>query len=169
MASAMSKERRPGAQIRRAVPDDAAQIASALYNSFAGYESSYTPEAFAATISTPDQIRERMNEGPIWVALQNGRIVGTVSAVPKAEALYIRGMAVDPAARRKGLGHELLECVEEFAAHNGFNRLFLSTTPFLSSAIRLYEKHGFGRSNDGPDGLFGTPLFTMVKHLSLMP
>jgi L-amino acid N-acyltransferase YncA len=110
MASVMSKEIRPGVQIRRAVPDDAAQIASALYNSFAGYESSYTPEAFAATISTPDQIRERMNEGPIWVALQNGRIVGTVSAVPCAEALYVRGMAVDPAARGRGLGTDSTAC-----------------------------------------------------------
>ena len=37
------------------------------------------------------------------------------------------------------------------------------TTPFLSSAIRLYEGFGFRRTNDGPQELLGTPLFTMKK------
>lgn len=161
----MSKEQQPGAQIRRAVPDDATAIASTLYSSFIEYESSYTPEAFAATTSTPAQVRERMNEGPTWVALRNEMIVGTVSAVPKGEALYVRSMAVDPGARAKGIGRELLEHVEAFAAQNGFQRLFLSTTPFLSRAIRLYEQSGFCRSDEGPGDLFGTPLLTMVKTL----
>jgi N-acetylglutamate synthase-like GNAT family acetyltransferase len=163
----MSKTTRPGEPIRLALPDDAPAIASALHRSFAEYESSYTPEAFAATISTPEKILERMNEGPIWVALQNDRIVGTVSAVARADSLYVRGMAVDPASRGSGIGRELLERVEEFASQSGFKRLFLSTTPFLSSAIRLYEKHGFRRSDEGPHHLFGTPLFSMVKTLAM--
>lgn len=161
----MSKEIRPGVQIRRAVPADASQIASALYDSFLEYESSYTPEAFAATVLTPGRVRERMNEGPVWVALQNGVVVGTVSVAPKAGALYVRGMAVAPEARGRRIGRELLERVEEFATEGGIKRLFLSTTPFLSGATRLYEKHGFRRSPEGPHDLFGTPLFTMVKNL----
>jgi GNAT superfamily N-acetyltransferase len=136
-----------------------------LHSSFAEYESDYTPEAFAATISTPEQISERMDEGPVWIALQNGVIVATVSAVAKGEALYVRSMAVDQAARRSGCGRALLNCVEEFAIRSGFKRLILSTTPFLTSAIRLYENYGFRRSAEGPHHLFGTPLFTMFKIL----
>jgi GNAT superfamily N-acetyltransferase len=141
-------------------------IASVLHSSFVEYESSYTPAAFAATISTPEQIRERINEGPVWIAMQNGIIVGTVSAAERGEALYIRGMAVERAARGSGTGRALLNCAEEFAIQGGFKALRLSTTPFLSNAIRLYEKCGFCRSNDGPYDLFGTPLFTMVKTLN---
>jgi GNAT superfamily N-acetyltransferase len=74
-------------------------------------------------------------------------------------------MAVDPTARGDGIGRRLLERAEEYSIRNGFERLFLSTTPFLSSAIRLYEKYGFSRSDEKPDDLFGTPLFTMVKNL----
>lgn len=148
-----------------AVPDDASLIASVLHRSFVEYESSYTPEAFAATTSTPEQIMERINEGPIWIALQDGEVVGTVSAVAKGKALYIRGMAVNPIARGGGIGNALLKCAEEFAVQSGFKSLFLSTTPFLSRAIRLYEKGGFCRTPDGPHDLFGTPLFTMVKTL----
>jgi GNAT superfamily N-acetyltransferase len=147
------------------VPDDASRIASLLHRSFVEYESAYTPEAFAATICAPELIRARMNEGPLWVAEQNGIIVGTVSVVPRGEALYIRGMAVDKAARGSGTGRALLKRAEEFAIAGGFKSLLLSTTPFLSSAIRLYENYGFQRTIDGPHDLFGTPLFTMVKPL----
>jgi GNAT superfamily N-acetyltransferase/SAM-dependent methyltransferase len=158
-------ETQPWAQIRMAVPDEAFAIASLLAQSFAEYESSYTAEAFAATISTPDRIRDRINEGPVWVALRNDAVVGTLSAVARGEALYLRGMAVDPAARGDGIGRQLLERAEEYAIRNGFERLFLSTTPFLKSAIELYERYGFNRGAEKPDGLFGTPLFTMVKGL----
>lgn len=149
-----------------AIPDDASSIASTLHRAFLEYEPLYTPEAFAATISSPDQIRPRLNEGPSWVALQDGVVVGTVSVASKGDALYIRSMAVDPATRGSGIGRELLKRVEEYAARRGFKRLYLSTTPFLSGAIRLYERCGFVRNDDGLDDLFGTPLFMMEKNLS---
>jgi len=153
-------------QIRIAVPDDATAIASTLQKAFLEFEPLYTPQAFASTISSPDRIRLRMNEGPIWVALQDDVVIGTVSVAPKGDALYVRGMAVDPAARGSGIGRELMKRVEEYATENGFERLYLSTTPFLGGAIRLYERCGFVRNDEGPDNLFGTPLFTMERKLS---
>lgn len=161
----MRKETMPDALIRRAVPGEAVAIASLLHRSFVEYESLYTAEAFAATICTPEKIKERIEEGPIWIALQDGKIVGTVSAVARGEALYVRGMAVDPLVRGSGTGRALLRCAEEFALTGGFKSLLLSTTPFLLGAIRLYERCGFHRNLDGPHDLFGTPLFTMVKNL----
>ncbi|MGH2521858.1 MAG: GNAT family N-acetyltransferase [Anaerolineales bacterium] len=130
------------------------------------YEPLYTPEAFAATTPTAAQLQKRWHEGPVWVAEQNGVIVGTVSVVPRSEALYVRSMALVPTARGHGLGKGLLQAVERFAVEQRFQRLFLSTTPFLAAAIRLYEQFGFRQSSDGPHDLFGTPLFTMVKPLT---
>ena len=72
-------------------------------------------------------------------------------------------MAILPTARGQGIGRVLLEQVERFASESGQRRLFLSTTPFLLRAIRLYEQFGFRRSGEGLQDLFGTPLFTMVK------
>jgi GNAT superfamily N-acetyltransferase len=74
-------------------------------------------------------------------------------------------MAVLPAARGQRIGALLLSHIEEFAAANAHKRLFLSTTPFLTQAIRLYERFGFRRSDEGPHDLFGTLLFTMTKTL----
>lgn len=161
----MGRETQPNCQVRRAAADDAAQIASVLRSSFAEYEPLYTAAGFAATVSTPEQIRERLTEGPAWVAVENGTVTGTVAAAPKPAGLYVRSMAVAPTARGKGVGHALLNRVEEFALEHDFKRLFLSTTPFLLEAIRLYERHGFRRDGAGPHDLCGTPLFTMVKDL----
>ena len=151
--------------VRRAVADEAPFIARVLYQAFVEFEAQYTPAAFAATTPTSDQIQKRWSEGPVWVAAQADQLVGTISAVPASEGLYIRSMAVLPAARGHGIGHLLLQAVEQFAIMQGFQRMFLSTTPFLAAAIRLYERFGFHRSNDDPHELFGTPLFSMVKLL----
>ena len=47
---------------------EASSIASVLRQAFEEYESFYTPDAFAATTPTSEQIRERWSEGPVWVA-----------------------------------------------------------------------------------------------------
>jgi GNAT superfamily N-acetyltransferase len=156
---------RPRIETRLAVPGDSTGIASTLQEAFAAYRPLYTAEAFAATTPTPEQIDARLNEGPVWVALRNKLIVGTVAAVPKGAGLYVRSMAVLPAAREKGTAGRLLKQVESFALAHGHKYLSLSTTPFLTDAIRLYEHSGFLRSDEGPHELFGTPLFTMVKLL----
>ncbi|MBO0726391.1 MAG: GNAT family N-acetyltransferase [Blastocatellia bacterium] len=153
-------------RIRTAVPDDAPAVASTLHRAFLQFKPLYTPDAFAATVSSTDQILLRLNEGPIWVALLDEVVVGTVSVVPKGDALYVRGMAVAPDARGSGIGCALIKRIEEHATERGFKRLYLNTTPFLVGAIRLYEKCGFVRSADGPDNLFGTPLFAMERKLS---
>ena len=97
------------------------------------------------------------------VALLGSEIVGTVGAVLTADHLYVRGMAVLPVARGKRAGDLLLEEIERFARLNNGSRLVLSTTPFLVRAIRLYQRHGFRRTGEGVQDLFGTPLFTMQK------
>ena len=109
-----TSQHKPQIQIRPGISKDAAAIALVLRESFNEYKSLYTDEGFAATTPGGEQILSRMTEGPMWVALLNDEMVGTVSVVPKGEALYIRGMAVLPAARGKHVGELLLEQVEHW-------------------------------------------------------
>jgi GNAT superfamily N-acetyltransferase len=144
-------------------------VANVLYESFVEFKPLYTPGGFAATALTADEVVTRMNEGPVWLALRkNGSginvAVGTVAAVRQEESVYVRGMAVVPAARGLRAGSLLLETAEQWATAHGVTRLFLSTTPFLYAAIRLYEGRGFRRL-PAPLDLFGTPLFAMEKML----
>ena len=155
-------------RIRLGDDGDALAIASLLSESFVGYQPLYTSDGYAATALTSEQIMDRIREGPVWVAVRDQLIVGTVSVVAKEDSLYVRGMAVRPAARGQRIGELLLRHVEEFALSKQVRRLFLSTTPFLDRAIRLYENFGFRRTDEGPHDLFGTPLFTMEKMLLRM-
>jgi GNAT superfamily N-acetyltransferase len=158
----------PEVQIRLAEAGDATAVATVLHKSFVEFEALYTPRGFAATTPDAAQVLARMREGPVWLAFRNVEILGTVAAVLKGEWAYLRGMAVLPAARHLRVGARLLEHVERWARDQGCRRLFLSTTPFLDGAIRLYEKFGFRRAGEGTHDLFGTPLFTMEKDLPPM-
>lgn len=154
-------------EIKLAQTDDAESISMVLAEAFAEYKSFYTEEAFAATTPSSERVKTDLDEGAAWIALLDGKAVGTVSVIPKNEGLYIRGMAILPAARGNKIGEKLLSQIENFAAEQGFRRLFLSTTPFLARAIRLYENFGFRRNQETPHELFGTPLFTMEKEIGL--
>jgi len=152
-------------KVRRAVPEDAPAMAIILYTSFVEFRPFYTPEAFAATAITDEEVLVRLSEGPVWAALWEDSLCGTVAALARGAALYIRGMAVLPTVRGKGVGEALLKAVEAFASEQGHTTLLLTTTPFLHSAIRLYERCGFSRTAVGEADLYGTPLFTMEKRL----
>lgn len=152
--------------IREASHDDAPAIAALLLESFEEFRSLYTAEGFAATTPAATQIADRLTEGPTWLAFHNDRLVGTVSASMRRNGLHIRSMAVAPAARGQHIATRLLDEVEQYARSHSLPRLFLSTTPFLASAIRFYERSGFTRKPDGEAHLYGTPIFSMEKHLT---
>ena len=153
-------------EIRRAVEGDADAIADILSVAFAEFKSDYTPEAYSVVTPPADEIRGRFAEGPMWVAVREGELAGTVSAVPEPDWLYIRSMAVMPAAQGSGIGKRLMTAVEEYAIENGFDTLFLYTTNFSADAIRLYEKLGFKKDRDTTaEEWFGTPGLSMLKKI----
>jgi putative acetyltransferase len=153
-------------QIRGAHPDEAPTIVSVLRQSFAEFEFLYTPEAFAATVISEEQARERMRSGLTWVALLGNTIIGTVSVFEKDDDIvYIRGMAVLPSVRGQNVGRRLLDKIESFAVEKGRTRLQLRTAPCLTAAIRLYERFGFLPDHRSMD-LFGTRLIGMTKELT---
>jgi ribosomal protein S18 acetylase RimI-like enzyme len=69
-------------------------------------------------------------------------------------------------ARGRKVGLHLMRQLELFAVSKNVARLYLSTTPFLFAAIRLYESLGYRRTGEPPDDLFGTPLVCMAKPLA---
>ena len=152
-------------RIRPALASDAEPIAAVLRAAFTPYAALYTRAGLAATAVSPTEVQQRIREGPVWVAETNGKIVGTVSAALRIAAVYVRGMAVIPEAQRRGIGDRLLHHVEQFARENDAALLELTTTPFLLSARRLYERNGF-RYAPGEKDLHGTPLLGMEKLLT---
>lgn len=150
---------------RRATEGDIDAIAEVLRRSFAEFERLYTRDGYAATTPDAPRLRERWPEGPVWVALDGQRIVGTIAAAVRGSGVYIRSMAVHPEARGHGAARGLMRQLELFAISQSAPRLYLSSTPFLHDAIRLYVSLGFVRTGEPPHELRGTPLVTMEKKL----
>src|ERR1700730_8276265 len=98
--------------IRLAGLDDAPGGAALVAAGFSAYEGQYTPAAFRATTPTREEVDRRLLEGPVWVAIEGGTTVGTVSAILSGVSLHIRGMAVDPRTRRLGIGRALLQTAQ---------------------------------------------------------
>ena len=139
----LQAELKPEVNVRLAVPDDSETVASLLYEAFVPFRSEYTDGAFEYTTPKADAIRPRFDEGPIWIAEVDSEPVGTVSGMREGERFYIRSMAIKPSAQRGGIGQKLLDALEAHARENGFEKLYLYTTPVLPGGKRLYEKNGF--------------------------
>jgi GNAT superfamily N-acetyltransferase len=151
--------------VRRTVPDDAAEIARVMLAAFEEFRPLFTPAAFVATAVPAEGVHERIREGPVWVAVRDGAIVGTLAAVDEGADLYIRGMALAPEARGQGVAALLLRAAEAFAAESGAARAYLTTTAFMTAAIALYTSFGFRFAELPPEDLFGTELLVMEKTL----
>ena len=149
--------------IRMANESESQFISELLHQAFIQFKLLYTKEGYEATAIEGAEVLKRMKEGPVWVAVKDGNIIGTVAAVEKENGLYIRGMGVLPESRGLKVGLRLLQQADKYAEEKGIKRLFLSTTPFLDAAIKLYENYGFKRISEPPQLLFGTKLFTMEK------
>ncbi len=153
-------------EVRRAEELHAATITGILSVAFEPLRGQYTAAAYAATVISPAAVRDRMSQGPVWLATVAGVAVGTFSARPDDRGCYLRGMAVAPSRRGSGVGRALLDGSLEYATEVGAPAAWLHTTPFLHAARRLYEGAGFVVDRDRPPAdLHGTPLLAMTKLL----
>jgi len=151
-------------EIRLAKRDDSEAIADVLLQAFSIYREHYTPEAFAAVTPAAGEIRSRFEEGPIWVAVLEGEVVGSVSLTTESEGLYLRSMAVRPDMQGIGIGNELLSAVDEFTQASDAGRIFLYTTYFVPGVKEMYEKHGFKWVRDTTaEEWYGVPGLEMDK------
>jgi len=152
--------------VRRATLEDAGEISRVIFESFGAIRDRYTAEAFADVTPDEEKVAERLAKGAIWVAEVNDGIVGSVSLGREPEGLYVRSMVVLPEFQGRGISHNLLEALHEYAQGAGENRIFLYTLPFQLGARELYEKHGYAWVRDTPaDEWFGVPGLEMEKFL----
>lgn len=103
-------------------------------------------------------------DGAIFVAVEDGRCLGMAGgyfAGEEREAATLWGMWVDPSARRRGYGRELLESVSAWARDSGASRLRLAVSICESSrpATALYRGLGFVETGE-QEQLESNPLLT---------
>ena len=120
--------------------------------------------AYAEFIPAASPYRQRLADAAdraanasllVAVDADRDRLLGTATLVvgngPYAELAgpgeaELRMLAVDPAARRRGIGAALVRAVLDRARDTGARRLVLSTLPAMAAAHRLYQRFGFRRA-----------------------
>ncbi|XP_036608703.1 N-acetyltransferase 8-like [Trichosurus vulpecula] len=92
-----------------------------------------------------------------WVAASRGQVVGLVCARPAQEVsgrqkhLVLLHLSVRRDHQGQGIAKTLTQTVLHFAQDKGYNDIVLTTCSWHSSARRLYESLGFGKSHEIPN------------------
>jgi GNAT superfamily N-acetyltransferase len=116
-------------------------------------------EAIGVLKRDSSQSIEKLADEPgsgMWLAYLRDAAVGcvvlrslpTIPSAAECKRLYVR-----PAARGHGIADRLMDALEEFAASQGLQWIYLDSFDDLKSAIALYEKRGYHRCeryNDNP-------------------
>lgn len=151
-------------EIREARPEEHARagaVTSEAYREFAREGDSDWQEYLVRLADVTD----RASRTTILVAVEDGRIVGTVTleldgrTEPEDDPLrpdeaHIRMLGVAPDARGRGIGRMIMETCEERTSASGRTLITLNTTLRMKSAQRMYESMGYARGEDRvfPDG-----------------
>ena len=86
----------------------------------------------------------REHDGGFWVAIRSNRLVGTFGLERASpDAMELRRMYVDAAARRKRIGRRMLEYAEDECRRRNVARLELSTAEIQSAALAFYRNSGY--------------------------
>ncbi|WP_310795920.1 aminotransferase class I/II-fold pyridoxal phosphate-dependent enzyme [Herbiconiux daphne] len=144
-------------------PIRADEIAHAAEQRYAAYSND-----FAIGGAYADEVRDlarHVESAEVWVAVDSstGALLGSVTLPRPGESLHLarpgelefRLLAVDTAARRRGIGRLLTEFVIGVARARGLDRVVMNSGTAMTSAHRLYESMGFTRMPDreNPPGI----------------
>jgi RimJ/RimL family protein N-acetyltransferase len=81
--------------------------------------------------------------GGAWVLRDDGRVVGTTTALERVPGVLSLGMMLLAEARGRGGGRALLDAVLEHARRVGAHKVVLEVWPDNGRAIALYTAAGF--------------------------
>ncbi|CAM5639863.1 bifunctional helix-turn-helix transcriptional regulator/GNAT family N-acetyltransferase [Streptomyces chartreusis] len=153
--------RREDVLLREPGPGDLGWIVqrnAALYAAEYGWNADY--EGLVARIVADFAEDHDPHLERVWIAELDGRPVGCVMCVrDEAPATArLRLLLVEPDARGLGIGDRLVTAVVDFARGVGYRDLVLWTNDVLSSARRIYQRHGFVLAAEKPHRSFGKDL-----------
>ena len=102
------------------------------------------------TMNNFDKLAEP--DGRLLLVEVDGQIAGTISLRKiRGDCGEIKRMYIKPEFRGEKLGNLMIEKVINISEENGFSKLFLDTSLFMSSAVSLYKKFGFKETDSYPE------------------
>jgi predicted N-acetyltransferase YhbS len=119
---------------------------------------------------TADDIARQTREGCVFIAEEDGRLVGSVFARATADAFYLGKLAVRPGRQGRGIGRALVAVVEAEALRRGFQVLELQTRIELTENHAAFARLGFIKTGETTHpGYPRATSITMRRRLSAAP
>jgi len=143
--------------IRDFQPADAQRVNEISVAAFGLLSHRYSDwSAMRDRIATTSRLAAEM---PMYVALYDGTVVGSVALTPPggprpdffdADCAVIRMLVVDPAFHGKGIGSALLDHCIDTACRQNYGRIHLHTSTAMEVAVPLYLRRGFTYLREAP-------------------
>lgn len=151
---------RRGVIIREAEPQDDAAVGELLVEAFVSTYAVKMPEVRVTEQRkrTLRDVAAKRAVAKVWVAVDEGRVVGTVAlwppGAPGAEAWIegaadLRHLAVAASHRRAGTSKALLDTAEAWAREHGCSGVCLHVRRGAHGVARLYTGRGYVRRPEG--------------------
>jgi GNAT superfamily N-acetyltransferase len=117
---------------------------------------------FEAYIAGPmsEFILAKDREGQrIWIVETGGKVAGCIAIVRYAEGVaQLRWFILTPETRGRGLGKKLMEEAVVYSHRVGYQRIILWTFSELETAIALYKRWGFEKTEEKAHHTWGRDL-----------
>ena len=139
----------PGmAEIRPGVPGDLPFLPEIEYQAALRLQSGDVDHAelytiFSAHVTSASEFAEYIEDGRLWVAVEDGRPVGFITVSVIDDHAHIDEVDVLPDYGRRGIGRALIETACQWAVAQGRASITLSTQVNVVWNAPFYEKLGF--------------------------
>ena len=136
--------------IRQARDDEYDVVSSLIVDAYAEYAAHMSPDAWSSFANEIANVRGRRDDAELFVAEQDGRLVGSVTMFSgwrgaQEGTAGVRLLSVLPEQRGAGVGRALMEHCVQRARDEGKHRLVLTTTQEMGVLRELTERMGFQR------------------------
>jgi GNAT superfamily N-acetyltransferase len=130
--------------IRSYEPADRAGVVALIVKTLAEFGFTADVGGLEEDLAAIEERYVASKRGGFWVAMESGRVVGTVAVRTKdVTTCELKRLYVSDQARGQGLGQKLYARTEDFARSAGYHRIWLDSSRRFTGARRLYERNGF--------------------------
>lgn len=133
-------------RIRRALPEDAAEVRALTRASYAKWVPLIGREPLPMVADYERAVREHR----IDLLLVGAEIAALIETVTEADHLLIENVAVAPPLQGRGYGRRLMAHAEELAASLGLPELRLYTNKQFAANIEFYRRLGYAIDREEP-------------------
>jgi len=89
----------------------------------------------------------------VWVAVDQGQIIGGLVLMPKEDHMLLANIAVHPEYQGKGVGKALLERADAEAVDQSYQEIRLNTNKDMVKNIDMYRRSGWTEMKSGEHGI----------------